>query len=139
MAEGILKARWVALGRSDCSVSSMGIHGLDHQPATESARNTCSQHGIDISGHVSRPLIFDELARCDFIFVMELMQKDFLLFIMPQLAGKVFLLGSWPQQDSPKDKIKDPMGGNVKDYRNAYETIARRIEIIVPHLQSLFA
>jgi protein-tyrosine-phosphatase len=139
MAEGILKARWAVLGRDDLLVSSMGIHGLDHQPATQSARWVCLQHGIDISGHVSRPLEFDEIHQCDLIFAMEMAQRDFILLFLPQLAERIFLLGSWPQKDSPKGNIRDPMGGSLKDYGNAYETIERRIDTILPSLQSLFS
>jgi protein-tyrosine-phosphatase len=138
MAEGILKARWVTLGRNDLSVSSMGIHGLDHQPATESARQICVQHGIDITRHVSRPIEFDEMNRCDLMLTMEMVQKDFIVLLLPQLAEKIFLLGSWPDKDSPKGNIKDPMGGSLKDYSNVFNTISRRIDYILPYLQSLF-
>jgi protein-tyrosine-phosphatase len=138
MAEGILRARWAALGRNDCTVSSMGIHGLDHQKATEPARRVCAQHGIDISSHVSRPLEFDELGRSDLIFAMEMMQKDFIRLLQPHLSDRVFLLGSWPLKDTPKGNIRDPMGGALKDYASAYETISQRIDYIIPYLQSMF-
>jgi protein-tyrosine-phosphatase len=139
MAEGILKTRWTELGRGDLTVSSMGIHGLDHKPATESARRTCMQHGIDISGHVSRPLDFDEMMRSDLLLTMEKAHKDFILLLLPQLSDKLYLFGSWPQKDSVKGNIRDPMGGGLKDYGNAYETISRRIDRILPYLQTLFA
>jgi protein-tyrosine-phosphatase len=139
MAEGILKARWAALGRSDLLVSSMGIHGLDHKPATEPARRICMHHGVDISAHVSRPLDFDELNRGDLIFTMEMVQKDFVLLLQSHLAEKVFLLGSWPLKDSSKGNIRDPMCGGLKDYANAFETISQRIDHILPYVQSMFA
>ena len=138
MAEGILKARWATLGRNDLSVSSMGIHGLDHQPATESAQQICVQHGIDITHHVSRPIEFDEMNQCDLMLTMEMAQKDFIVLLLPQLAEKIFLLGSWPDKDSPKGNIKDPMGGSLKDYSKVFNTISRRIDYILPYLQSLF-
>jgi protein-tyrosine-phosphatase len=136
MAEGILKAKWASLGTND-TVSSMGIHGLDHQPAAEPARRVCRERGIDISAHVSRPLEFDELNKTDLILTMEMAQRDFILLFLPQLAERVALLGSWPSKDSPKGNIRDPMGGKLKDYENAFETILHRIEAIFPLLQSL--
>jgi glycine hydroxymethyltransferase len=139
MAEGILKARWAALGRNDISVSSMGIHGLNHQPATEPARRICREHGIDISTHFSRPLDFDEMSRSDLMFALEMVHKDFIRLFQPHLAEKTFLLGSWPLKDSPKGNIRDPMGGGPKDYANAFETISRKIENIIPYLQAMFA
>jgi protein-tyrosine phosphatase len=139
MAEGILKARWAALGRSDLSVSSMGIHGLNHQPATEQARRICQQHGIDISAHFSRPLDFDEMNRSDLMFALEMVHKDFVRLFQPHLAEKIFLLGSWPLTDSPKGNIRDPMGGGLKEYANAFGIISQKIENIIPYLQSMFA
>jgi hypothetical protein len=70
---------------------------------------------------------------------MEMVQRDFIVLFQPQLAEKVFLLGSWPLKDSAKGTIRDPMGGGLKDYAHAYEAISRRIEHILPYLQSLFA
>jgi protein-tyrosine-phosphatase len=139
MAEGILKSRWAALGLSDLAVSSMGIHGLAQQPACEPARRVCLNHGIDISAHVSRPLEFDELDRSDLILTMEMAQMDFIGSLLPQMREKICLLGSWPSKDSPKGNIKDPYGGSLKDYETAFLTISRRIDDILPLLQSLFA
>ena len=138
MAEGILRARWAALGRGDLAVSSMGVHGLDRQPAAEPARLVCLLHGIDISKHVSRPLEFDEMNRSDLILAMEMAQKEFIVLLLPQLREKTFLFGSWPLKESPKSNVKDPMGGSRKDYENAYAVISRRIDEMLPSLESLF-
>lgn len=137
MAEGILKARW-ALNTGEGRVSSMGIHGLNHQPASELARQLCEEHGIDISQHLSRPLGFDELNRADLIFTMEMVQKDFILLFLPHLVDRVSLLGSWPDKDASKYNIRDPIGGAVKEYRQAYDAIARHIDRILPFLQARF-
>ena len=136
MAEGILRSKWAAVGCND-TVSSMGIHGLDRQPAAEPARRVCLGHGIDISAHVSRPLEFDEMNKSDLILTMEMAQRDFILLFLPQLAERVALLGSWPSKDSPKGNIRDPIGGSLKDYENAFETILHHIDSIFPFLQSL--
>jgi protein arginine phosphatase len=138
MAEGILRSKWAMLGCND-TVSSMGIHGLDHQPAAEPARRICLEHGIDISTHVSRPLEFDEMLRSDLILTMEMAQRDFILLLLPHLTERVALFGSWPSKDSPKGNLRDPIGGSFKDYENAFETIFHRIDHIIPFLQSLLS
>jgi len=138
MAEGILKARWSLLGRNDLSVASMGVHGLNHQPAAELAQRICLQHGVDITKHVSRPLEFDELNGSDLVFTMEFAQKELIVLLLPQLREKTFLFGAWPAKESPKGNVKDPMGGNQKDYEEAYTAISRRIDTMLPLLQSLF-
>ena len=65
-------------------------------------------------------------------------QKNFILLFFKHLTDRVFLLGSWPEEDSPKGNIRDPMGGSIKDYRRAFETIARHIDRILPDLQNMF-
>ena len=139
MAQGILRTRWAGSGLDELTVSSMGIHGLDHQPACEPASRISLEHGVDISGHFSRPLGFDELNQADLIFCMEMVHKDFILLFLPHLVDRVFLLASWPDKDSPKCNIKDPMGGSGKDYRLAYDIIARHIDRIIPFLQAKFS
>ena len=138
MAEGILKARWAALNRNDIVVSSMGVHGLDHKPASELAQKVCAENGIDISGHVSRQLDFNEINESKLILTLDMAQKNFMLLFFKHLSDRVFLLGSWPGEDTLKGNIRDPMGGTIKDYRKAFETIARHIDRILPDLQHMF-
>ena len=138
MAEGILKARWAALNRNDIVVSSMGVHGLDHKPASELAQKVCAENGIDISGHVSRQLDFNEINESKLILTLDMAQKNFMLLFFKHLSDRVFLLGSWPEEDTSKGNIRDPMGGTIKDYRKAFETIARHIDRILPDLQHMF-
>jgi protein-tyrosine phosphatase len=130
MAEGILKVRLATINNKDIVVSSMGIHGLDHKPASE--------HGIDISKHVSRQLDFNEIDESGLILTLEMAQKNFILLFFKHLTERVFLLGCWPGEDSPKGNIKDPMGGSIKDYRKAFETIDRHIDRIIPDLHTMF-
>ncbi|MGB7568836.1 MAG: hypothetical protein WBM07_13330 [Chitinivibrionales bacterium] len=138
MAEGILKARLAAHDIKDIVVSSMGVHGLDHKPASELAQKVCAENGIDISGHVSRQLDFDEINESKLILTLEMAHKDFMLLFFKHLADRVFSLGCWPGEDSPKGDVRDPMGGTIKDYRKAFETIARHIDRILPDLRHMF-
>jgi protein-tyrosine-phosphatase len=138
MAEGILRARLAAFNRNDIVVSSMGTHGLDHKPASELAQQVCAGHGIDISNHVSRQLDFDEINESDLILTMEMAQKNFILLFFKHLEERVFLLGSWPGADSQKGNIRDPMGGSIKDYRKAFDTITGHIDRIIPDLHNMF-
>ena len=137
MAEGILKARLAAHDSKDIVVSSMGVHGLDHKPASELAQKVCAENGIDISKHVSRQLDFDEINESKLILTLEMAHKNFMLLFFKHLADRVFLLGCWPGEDSPKGDVRDPMGGTIKDYRKAFETIARHIDRILPDLQHM--
>ncbi|MFP4416216.1 MAG: hypothetical protein ACLFSB_02995 [Chitinispirillaceae bacterium] len=134
MAEGILRYRWGQEKRDDLRVSSMGIHGLDLQPPSKLSAQLCAEHGIDISSHRSRPLVFDELNEADFIFTMDFVQQEFIQMFFPALRQKVYLLGAWPDKPGRKNVIKDPIGGSAKVYQKTFESISYHIQRILPEL-----
>jgi protein-tyrosine-phosphatase len=140
MAEGILRSRVAQLQREDVQVSSMGIHGLDNQPASTEAVKVCADAGLDISEHRSRPLEGDELIGADLILVMDGLQRDFVKMFFPQVRDRVFLLGSWPEESKKpkKDAVRDPIGKSTKVYRNVYRAIEKHIERIVPHVLRMY-
>ncbi len=132
-AEGILHKMWSDLGYGE-TVSSMGISGLDHSPATENAQQVCREHGIDISSHRSRPLLGEELQKANFIFCMEPVHKRHLETFFPWYKERVFLLGAWPEKETRKSVIKDPMGGSIDLYRQIFDVIHHHIHRILPML-----
>jgi protein-tyrosine-phosphatase len=138
MAEGVLRTRLINAGRADIRVSSMGIHGLDHQGASESACMVCTDKGVDLSSHISRGLVAEELKEADLIFVMEQVHKEFLRVFFPQVHDRTFMLGAWPDKESKKTNIKDPIGGTMQEYRKSCESIVNHIDRIFPYIISKF-
>lgn len=140
MAEGILRTRAAQLQREDLQASSMGIHGLEDQPASTDAIDVCAEEGVDISEHRSRPLNGDELMGADLILVMDGLQRDFVRMFFPQVRDRVFLLGSWPQESKKPRKaaVRDPIGKSSRVYRNVYRTIEKHIDRIVPHILEMY-
>jgi protein-tyrosine phosphatase len=134
MAEGLLKHKSKQTGRQDLTASSMGIHGLNDHPATEFAQKVCKKDGFDISSHRARYLVADELQKADLILCMEPVHKKFVQTFFPWLHKKVFLLGAWPEKQTRKSAIKDPMGGSYKKYQEIYSLIKTHIERIIPLL-----
>lgn len=132
MAEGILKKKLEDLKFQEITVSSMGIHGLDQQPASTLAQQVCLENGVDISNHRSRPLVPDELMSAKYIFVMELVHKEFIHVFVPKVSDKTFLLGAWPEQANRKAIIKDPIGGPVSAYKKTFVQIESHIQRIFP-------
>jgi protein-tyrosine-phosphatase len=132
MAQGILAHRLAQAGLESVKISSMGIHGLDNQPAAPLARQLCAEQGIDIENHRSRPLMPDELLEADLIFALEAVHKGYLQTFFPQVGDKVFLLAAWPEQEKRKHNIKDPMGKSLRIYRQVYEEIQTHIQRILP-------
>ncbi len=142
MAEGILRYRWQQMGNDGLVVSSMGIYGLDHQAASKYSIQICQEHGIDISGHRSRKLEFEELDEACLILSMEWMQRDFLNTFFPRVQDRNYILGAWPDiertKKSKKDNVKDPYGGSFKHYKETFKVIDRHIERIIPAIEELY-
>jgi protein-tyrosine phosphatase len=134
MAEGILKHRCKEKGRNDLVVSSMGIHGLTDSPAFELAQDACVEKGIDISYHIARTIIGEELQEADIVLCMETVHSRFLQTFFPWHRNKIFLLGAWPKEKARKSAIKDPMGGTIEDFRRTFNIIQNHIDRILPLL-----
>jgi glycine hydroxymethyltransferase len=132
MAEGILKKKCSDLQRFDIQVSSMGVHGLEGCPASDFAREICETEQIDLSAHLSRPLIPEELEKSDLILTMETVHIDFIFSFFPKVIDKTFLLGSWPETAKNKANIRDPIGGSLAQYRKSFKEIHKHIERILP-------
>jgi len=133
-AEGLLRYKGLKKGRDDLIVSSMGISGLENVPATPFAQTVCREHGFDISPHRSRPLMGEELRTADLILCMEPVHREFLKTFFPWDKDKIFLLGAWPEKETRKSPIQDPMGGPLEIYQRIYGIIETHIDRILPLL-----
>ena len=138
MAEGFLRYQWHQMGRDDLIVSSMGIYGLNDSPATEYAQAVCKKNGFDISSHRARSLVGEELLKADLILCMEPAHKKFVQVFFPWHRDKVALLGAWPDKQTRKSSIDDPMGGSYKKYQKIFSIIKVHIERILPLLLSRY-
>lgn len=134
MAEAILRKKLIDLQRSDITVSSMGIHGVDGCGASSFAKELCELEGIDLSTHSSRPLIPEELIKSSLVLTMENVHSEFIYSFFPVVKNKTFLLGAWPESGSSKYNIKDPIGGSMNKYRKAFKEIKTHIDRIMPLL-----
>jgi protein-tyrosine phosphatase len=112
----------------------MGIHGLNHEPASAHARQACDEHGVDISGHRSRPITGEDLQQADLILCMEPGHQRFMKTFFPWHRNRVFLLGAWPGKKTRKSIVKDPIGAPIEVYRIVYNIIDGHIDRIWGHL-----
>ncbi len=138
IAEGILKKRLHEMNRDDMVISSMGIHGIQGHPASDYALEICQDEGIDLSEHISRSLIPDELVKSDLVLTMEVLHNEFIYSFFPRIKEKTFLLGSWPEVGSNKNNIQDPIGSSINKYRKAFKEINFHISRILPLVTSRF-
>ena len=134
MAEGFLRYKCHQMKRDDLIVSSMGTHGLNDSPATEYAQAVSKKNGFDISSHRSRSLVGEELMKADLILCMEPGHKKFIRVFFPWIRNRVALLGAWPDKETRKSSIQDPMGSSYKKYEKIFSIIKEHIERITPLL-----
>lgn len=138
MAEAILRDEWQRQGKDGFIVSSMGIHGLNEQEPSKLAKEVCEENGIDISSHRSRKLVIPELESSHLIFSMERIHRDFIRLFFPKFDDKSFLLRAWPEEETRKSNIRDPMGKPIKVYRQVYNIIREHVTRIIPVIEETY-
>ncbi|MHC5112157.1 MAG: L-threonylcarbamoyladenylate synthase [Planctomycetota bacterium] len=128
MAEGLAK-RWLA-NKLNCSIDQLGDQYIvvvsagtagGFGSASVSSVQVMARRGIDISGHVSRPLTVEEVNLADAIFVMTRSHLDAVTTLVPDAADRVALL-------IHDDDVPDPIGGTEADYESCAVRIEKGIE-----------
>lgn len=93
---------------------SAGLSAFENQPATEYAVTALREIGIELSGHLSKPVTPEPLFSADKIYCLTSAHRAALLRVYPQLEEKTFLLGNG---------IDDPYGLPLSEYRDARDRI----------------
>lgn len=110
MAEGLLKSESLP----DTVVISRGL-AANGDPASKNSVAVMRELGIDIAGHISKPLTLEEAQTADLILCMS--------------ASHAQILGS-AGIDQEKIKvldIPDPFGGDIQEYRACRDAIKEKI------------
>lgn len=102
-------------------VGSAGVQAQKGKPASELAKLVVKSQSLDLSAHRSRP-VDDTLEGVDQVWVMSKRH----LRSFPE--GEAELLTSVLGQE--KD-IADPFGGELGDYRRAFEEICKCVDALV--------
>ncbi len=106
------------------AVESAGIGAVINSAPETLAEKVALEHGLDISGHLSRQVTMDMLRWADVVLVMEKSQKACLLERYPWLDGKIFRYGEPMKVDVP-----DPHGRS----ENAFVMAWNFIEKLTPY------
>ncbi len=137
MAEGMLRTRLYQRGIRDIRVSSMGIRGLTGSRASEKAVMICAEHGVDISGHVSREMQPGELDESSLILGMEQVHVEYIKTFFPMATDRTFLYGAWPNPGRGNRGIADPIGRSGKYYRAIFDDIDKSMPEVTESVISL--
>jgi protein-tyrosine-phosphatase len=139
MAEGLLKEKLFPKYGSKLNVISAGTLGINGNPATLHAITAAKEKGVDIANHVSRGISDDNVSKADIIFAMADHHKEFLDRYFTRFKENVFLLKAFNLRGKKikNVSIKDPIGENLKTYRQVINQIDQELERILPQLETL--
>lgn len=128
MAEGLLRARLEGALSRQAVVGSAGVAALSGEPATENAVLAASEHGVDIRGHISRPLNRRLIEEADLILCMEPYHRECVFELDPDAASRTHLLR---ELAGDRGSVADPIGGDIEVYRSTRDEIARTLPTVV--------
>ena len=111
MAEGYLKS----IKDKGYEIISRGL-SADGSPAATHSVNAMLEKGIDITGHISRQMTYEDAEKADVIVCMSASHAD-LLEALGIDKLKIFVLG-----------INDPFGGAMDTYRACRDEIFGAID-----------
>lgn len=126
MAAALLREALDKQGRSDILVESAGLAAADGLPASPYAIAALAEHGLDISGHHSRPLTPELAGQASMLVAMTPDHAAVLAARFGIPPGKILV---------PDPPVPDPYGGSLDVYRltrdqliTAMEAAARQVE-----------
>jgi protein-tyrosine phosphatase len=126
MAEGILRARFEALG-VDAEVRSAGTFAVIGGPAQPFAISTAARASLDISGHVARQLDADQVRWADTVLCMTRAHAREVHAL--DSAADIRLVSEFaPGGGARGGEIRDPMGWEEEVYEEVFRELERCLD-----------
>ncbi len=104
-------------------MSSAGLEAAAGKPANQTAITLAREYHLNLDTHATRIISADLVKESDLIVVMETSQKDRIIRVYPEAAGKVVLLGYFDPQ-GPLE-IADPYGRSQEEFAVCFAQIRR--------------
>lgn len=120
-----------ALGRDDMDIGSAGLQAMVGHPIEPTAGLLLREHGLDGGAHVARQATPALLAAADLILVMQRKHLAEITRDLPEVSGKVFLLGKW----RGNCEVPDPYRQQRVAFEHVYDVIADGVASWVPYLR----
>ncbi|MEA3296529.1 MAG: low molecular weight protein arginine phosphatase [candidate division Zixibacteria bacterium] len=120
MAEGALRMLLEKERPGKFEVMSAGTAAAADYPATLYAIEASKIWDIDISGHLSQPLMPSLIDEADLIFGMTADHVAKVLKMQPDAADKTFLLKRFPEPGSNGEGVDDPIGMALDRYNETF-------------------
>lgn len=129
MSEYLLKKMLKEEGITELQVWSRGIAGSHTLRIPAIELELMDEENIDISQHVSHPLLGRDVLTADLILVMEKYHKERLQTFFPEVSEKIFLLSEFVGQGA--QDIKDPIGLPDEVYKECRDMLKYLIKKLV--------
>jgi protein-tyrosine-phosphatase len=105
-------------------IMSMGLAAPVGAPVASHAIDVLAARGMDISDHLSQPVLTDLLARLDRVYAMTQGHLEALRDLLPPGRAK-----QCEMLDPEGIDIPDPIGGSRADYEQCFAQLTRLIEL----------
>jgi len=133
MAEA-LAGNIFARDRLFAEISSAGTSVLHALAASANAVAVMkTEYGLDISSHITRQVLRDDLVSADYVFTMTERHKDYLTLQAPDFRHKFHTIAQFV--GCYHEDVTDPFGGDYECYRQCAEQMSLMIEGIVTKLK----
>ncbi len=109
-------------------IFSRGLLALPGQKPPHEALQAAAELGVDISDHVSQPMLAPDIERAGLILVMGPAQRKHILKARPDSIGRVFLLSHVSPAPLTDQPVDDPMGKDKDSYLRVYAEIMRHVD-----------
>ena len=133
MAEGMMKKLVEYKNIKDMEICSCGIYAETGDYSTYNAIEAAKVYGADISNHRATNIRDSKIEEMDVILCATTSHKQNVLFLYPNLNGKVYTMKEYAGLDDYGENIdiNDPWGYDLNVYYNCAKEIEECLEKIV--------
>jgi protein-tyrosine phosphatase len=116
------------------TVQSAGTSAWDGTPASEGSYLVALERGLDLSSHRARMLTADQVRDADLVLTMSEAHAR----RVAELGGeqKVFTLADYAGNPDGRRDVRDPMGGDVAEYRDTAVVLDALLERAVRRMRA---
>lgn len=137
MAQGLMQQALKQAGVENIRVESAGVFAINGMPASRETQKLLQEIGADFSFHHSRMLTPEMVREADLILAMEQFQMEEILRRVPEVLGKVHLLGTYglpEMKHSLNPNIPDPIGKPLEVYEVCFAEIRQAVSQVIRSL-----
>ena len=137
MADGMMK-KLIKENNIDAEICSCGVYAETGNGATYNAVEAASEYGADISSHRATNIRESRITEMDLILCATMSHKQSVLYLYPELQGKVFTMKEYAKidKDGQDMDIKDPWGYDEFVYRKCASEIEDCLEKTIEILKN---